>query len=176
MNVETIEQYIALLFNKSRIKIPFYIFSADNMWENVNNVNKFPICIIQNTDRKKGPGQHWIAWWVISHTETEYFDSYGSSVCNYRYVIKPTKNILKENCTVLQSSRSYLCGAYCIYYLYLRALGKSYENIMDNFTHQVLSNDYKINNFMNYVPELTFNFRCRGDSQKNTCRDIYSNL
>ena len=175
MNTETIENCLSLLFNKNRIKIPFYVCAANEIKNYIKNTKKFPLMIIQNTDKAGDSGKHWLAWFILSSKSTEYFDSYGNPCLKYKYVEKPVENITKENCLPLQSDTSYLCGAYCVFYLYFRALGYSYEKIINNFTNDKLQNDYKIHTFMKCIPEITQNYHnanyiLKQNCQSNTCK------
>jgi len=183
MDSDTIKEYVHLLFMKARIRIPFYIFAADTMWENVTKTSRisYPIAIIQNTDKISQRGKHWLAWFVLSATESEFFDSYGNSIRKYKYVQKPTKLIVLENCISIQSPTSYLCGPYCIYYIYLRSLGIPYSTIMDTFTQSVSSNDFKIEQFMRTNSDVPqefcykniYNPRCQSNICQYLCRDFY---
>ena len=181
MNAEEIKNCLLLLFRQARINIPFYIFSANTMWKDIS-IKSYPILIIQNTDRENDPGRHWIAYVVLSRNNCEYWDSYGNPITMYKYVQQPTKYIIKENCLTLQSDHSYLCGVYCIYYVYHRALGFSYREILDSFSPNVILNDKKMCKFIHSITHMNNNHRfcstskykkCQFNVCKSMCPDFY---
>jgi hypothetical protein len=96
------------------LDVPIFVVAADTLYKDVK-FDKYPIAIVQNTSSINDEGEHWIAWYVLSETEVEYFDSYGSHVDTYVNIDKPKMEIVRENCKCLQSLYSYVCGNYCIY-------------------------------------------------------------
>jgi hypothetical protein len=65
--------------------------------------------------------------------------------------------------------------AHVVYYLYYRALGKTYKQILDSFTTNVVKNDRKVEIFVKSIPKLksccvgTYkNKKC----QSNTCKCV----
>jgi hypothetical protein len=177
MDTHEIEISLQILFKLSNITFPFFVTAADTLHQ-IKNIKKYPILIVQNTDRIKDPGQHWIAWFILSNTHAEYFDSYGKTVETYKNVEMPTSNIVLENCLSLQSPTSFVCGAYCIYYLYYRALGKSYKEILNSFSKNVVKNDRKVEMFVKSIHSVKRGRNGYGGSNKhknikcqnNTCK------
>jgi len=89
-----------------------------------------------------------VAWIVLSPKNCEFFDSYGDSYREYKHLMPPTKNIVKENCIELQSNISKVCGEYCIMFVYERSRGVSYEDFMDNFGLNTAFNDWRVTSFV----------------------------
>jgi len=70
------------------------------------------------------------------------------------HIQPPNCEIVKENCSVLQSARSQLCGYHCLYFICHRSFGISYENIMNKYTPRVRYNDRMVKNFVDHIPFL----------------------
>ena len=89
--------------------------------------NKFAMVV--NTHPSNKPGEHWVAFYV-DRREGEYFDSYG-------FPPPPDFEILLDKYSVTQSYNrhqlqdyfSFVCGQFCIYYLYHRYHGESLGTI-----------------------------------------------
>jgi hypothetical protein len=85
-------------------------------------------CFILNTDARGNPGEHWLAFFYNRYDGTlEYFDSYGMSLLTYHAVYATLHSRgLVALCTPansvgpLQSDMSFVCGHYCIAFLYWR--------------------------------------------------------
>jgi hypothetical protein len=116
MDTQEIENIFKILFSLTKITFSFFVTAADTAPQ-IKNIKKFPILIVQNTDKNKDPGKHLIAWFILSETHAEYFDSYGKKIKTYKNVQKPTSNIVFENCLSLQSPTSFVCGACCILFI-----------------------------------------------------------
>ncbi len=105
------------------------VYAADEIQPILNgdNANASSFCFVANTHSSNEPGEHWVAFYVISNDTLEFFDSYGQhplvyfphlhfiSSSNYPFT-------LHYNNQKLQKSNSSVCGHYCLYYLYLRVL------------------------------------------------------
>ena len=99
-------------------------------------------------------GEHWIAWNILSPVETEYFDSYGQAWEDYPHLVLPTTRLVEENCMQLQSDVSYLCGQYCLLFIYQRSRGVSYEDFLKDFNSDPSYNDWVVSTFVKKL--LTF--------------------
>ena len=82
----------------------------------------------------------------------DYFDSYGFDITTFEEVIPPNKPIAKENCTVLQNAHSFVCGNYCLNFLYSRAIGIPYEKFMSKFRVNSRYNDRIVKAFTDSIP------------------------
>jgi len=143
MNNYKLEEALSVLL--ARTNIPYHVIAANHHV----SLKRYPTAIIQNTEEHYVPndGKHWIAWFVTSPTTCEFFDSYGNSLSHYDKLQPPVKKIVKQNCKSLQSYDSYVCGQYCLMFLYFRAMGKSYEKFLDNFVNNRFYNDYVVTKF-----------------------------
>lgn len=108
---------------------PYFLgcFPADCIPKSTAN---YPHCMVINFDESGQPGSHWVAAYVQSPHQVEYFDSLA---------LPPNASIAKflagfskrtMNPTPLQSSRSSVCGRYAIYFLSQRCKGKSFNDII----------------------------------------------
>ena len=99
-------------------------------------------CFILNTEPRGLPGEHWLAFFYNHYADTlEYFDSYGMGLETYDVVYEALRSRgLIALCTpansvgCLQSDVSFVCGHYCIAFLYWRA-----KNISAPPTHFSIS-------------------------------------
>ena len=82
---------------------------------------KFPCCYVANTDPLSLPGTHWVAFYLDSSSQLEFFDSYGSSPEDYNFPIPPHLTSIVCNQYPIQKIQSDVCGQYCVYYLHQRS-------------------------------------------------------
>ena len=97
------------------------VFAADRI---PRRITTFPSCFVANTDPASKAGTHWVACFCATANRVEFFDSYGlppSAYGSLRLPLRPTHT----NSVSFQSLRSSACGHYCIYYLCMRARGRS---------------------------------------------------
>ena len=89
-------------------------------------------CFILNTEARGQPGQHWLAFFYNQYDDTlEYFDSYGMTLATYDivYTSLHSRGLLAfcvpaNSIGCLQSVMSFVCGHYCIAFLYWRSKHK----------------------------------------------------
>ena len=92
---------------------------------------------IINTSTSSEEGTHWVAIYAPNNTHVVYLDSYGEApdamilregdTTPFREMLaKVAPNVIYQN-VGLQDSRTFVCGYYCIYFLYMmhRQLGHS---------------------------------------------------
>lgn len=135
------------------------IFSADKI---PKNVVSFPSGLIINSDKSSGPGKHWLAMYLKSEFEIEFFDSYGYPIS---YYFKQIPDIIKwsysskirHNVKRLQSYDTNVCGHYCIYYLMYRCRGVSMDNIVEEFSNDFNVNDVYVNDVINNAFQFCIN-------------------
>ena len=106
--------------------------------------------VIVNLDNSHGPGTHWIALGIFNDT-IEFFDPLGCDFLNWpnlpigllHYLFKAsfTKTVVRIN--RLQSSKSAVCGLYCIFYVIHRRYF-SLQTILDYFDGRRSENDTKL--------------------------------
>ena len=145
MNTTSIEKTFEILLNG---RVPYYVIAAREI--DYLSYDNCPFIVCQNTDVGP-PGEHWLGWWVYSRDSAEYFDSYGQSVDKYANVIRPAKNIVKENCRQVQQGTSYVCGEHVIFWAVNRAMGVSYEHIMGRYLKHFWYNDRLVVHFVKCV-------------------------
>ena len=120
------------------------VFAKDQLPE-PTTITHFPSCLIANTDKASGKGEHWVAFWFDSPYSCEFFDSYGLSPFDYGFSFSCTS----FNSRTLQSLTSSVCGQFCIYYLYSRSRGLSLSHIINSFFSNLGWNDYQVAHFVN---------------------------
>lgn len=113
-------------------------------------VDRYPTCMVVNTDPANRPGQHWVAYYFCSATKYEFFDSYGLHPSAYDFeerLLFP----FDYNPYLLQSPYSECCGQYCIYYLYERGRNIQFYDLLSSF-HRLdyYFNDKLVTRFYNY--------------------------
>ena len=85
--------------------------------------NSYPSAFVANTDPSSLPGRHWVAFYHISPTHLEFFDSYDHHTEDYKFSTSPSLSLLDYNSLHMQSIRSSDCAQYCIFFLIHRTLG-----------------------------------------------------
>jgi len=131
---------------------------------NVIPSNKLPamlktknnLALIVNTDPEDQPGSHWVAIHRFNGN-LEVFDSYGANLVELgKYFEELSKHNVKENCQTFQSIYSYRCGEFCLFFLFYRTSGVSYEKILQLFKVNKNLNDRMVkqlyeSKFMSFV-------------------------
>ena len=113
------------------------VFAADRipllstLHERLSLENRDSVCFVANTDPQSMPGKHWVAFVVFRAQPCviDFFDSYGMPLsyfttlyeeCRKRgYLSDATIAVRRVNSHQLQSSQSFVCGHYCIFFLHL---------------------------------------------------------
>ena len=93
------------------------VFSRD---QQPHSFTRCPSAYVANTDPSSLPGKHWVAFYHLSPSHLEFFDSYGCNPDDYHFPIPPTITKIDINSHQIQSDNSSDCGQYCIFYLYQR--------------------------------------------------------
>lgn len=97
-------------------------------------IDCYPVSLIANIDPISLPGQHWVAFYLRSQNDFEFFDSFALPISIYTHLSHSLTGACTHYCTYpIQSMRSTLCGQYCIYFLLNRARGQSFSNILASF-------------------------------------------
>ena len=100
---------------------------------------------------------HWICVYC-SKNSFEIFDTLGflktkgcvsEGMLKFINVYLSTRNLKASH--VVQSNQSVLCGYYCLYFILLRELGHSFEQIMSTFSSVLSENDKLVKSFVNKV-------------------------
>ncbi|KAK3737345.1 hypothetical protein QZH41_000332 [Actinostola sp. cb2023] len=94
--------------------------------------------MVFNVDPSDLPGRHWLALYSPAQDPTvECLDSYGTPDVS-RYDAPEARAIAHRVCPVtaprLQSDETYVCGHYCLAYLYARTHGKTPRRFVETFS------------------------------------------
>jgi hypothetical protein len=112
----------------------------------------YPCGYIANTDPSNEPGKHWVAFYLQSPTEGEFFDSYGHQPQFYGHhfveFLNQNSKRWSFNKKELQSAFTAVCGEYCIFYLMHRARGVRMSSIVRLFNPNKLRNDHSVYEFV----------------------------
>ncbi|MDI9312035.1 MAG: Ulp1 family isopeptidase [Limnohabitans sp.] len=117
------------------------VFSRDNL----PIINKKPVGLIVNTDKKYESGEHWVAISLLNNGKGEYFDSFGLRPLHKEFV-----NFLNTNCkngwiynpVVLQHPLSKSCGLYSIAFLKCRFNNIPFYEFINYFTVDQKKNEH----------------------------------
>ena len=129
-------------------------------------VGTFPSCIfpstrkrryafITNTDNHHESGTHWNAWF-ISDNQLTFFDSFGRS---YGHPDFPETygnfarrfNKISHSVLQIQSKDSWMCGYFCVKFLYLQCLGLNLKQFLEEFSTNLIVNDYNVLDFVDSI-------------------------
>lgn len=113
----------------------------------------YPCCFIANVDRSDQPGSHWVAFVFPRHGVLEYFCPLGISFYHWPIFTRYIRDqvgvyTITFNLFQVQSENSSTCGQLCIEFLVKRDKGKSFVNIVNNFSRQKFSNDISAMQFV----------------------------
>jgi len=121
------------ILKASRIKKAYVIASDETKTLNFQDL---PIVICQNNERKNENGAHWVSYFVYkkkSKVVVEFFDSLGKQPKDHGLEFPFPVN--KYNPVKLQCNQSNVCSLYCIFFLWQRSKGVSFEMIQSFFSH-----------------------------------------
>ncbi|CAC5416578.1 unnamed protein product [Mytilus coruscus] len=110
-----------------------------------------PFGFITNTDPHQLPGRHWVACYVDENNILEIFDSYGNSPDALSPYITRYMNLFERtlfNHKRLQSSKTKVCGQYCLFYLMCRCRNYSQKEVIDIFNDDFERNDQFVYDFI----------------------------
>ena len=104
--------------------------------------------MVVNTHPSTRPGEHWVAFYVEDNV-CEYFDSYGlPPPLDFEHYMKQRGLTYVFNNCLLQDYFSFVCGQYCIYYLYHRNKGESMTSILTKLKERGDKNDSIVSDFV----------------------------
>ena len=150
MDTFKIKEDLQYLFNRCGLNVSVYVLAADEAIDRDKLV--YPIAVVQNSQALGTVGMHWISWFIATDDDCgEYFDSFGLPIWNYPEIKSPVRYLVKENCYPLQSLFSSVCGQFCIYFLFNRASGVSYQKILEKFKSKRY-NDRLVRDFEKDIP------------------------
>ena len=123
------------------------VFPRDRI-PTLTSVASFPACLVVNTDPHDQPGSHWLALYILSPRQVEFFDSYGHPPSTYDIPLPP--NVL-SNGYDFQSLTSNVCGHYCIYFLCHRAQNRSFQWIIKSLSSCTNCTDSYVKLYVNQL-------------------------
>ena len=143
MNTDQLNFILKEILNANKVNF-LGVFAQDQV-PLVDSSFSFPLCFVSNTHPSSKPGEHWVAFYYLSPSSAEFFDSYGMHPSLYGFSLAP----MHMNHRSLQSLSSNVCGQYCIYYLYHRSRGKTLAQIVSSFSsHDQAWNDNSVARFV----------------------------
>ena len=147
LNSTELEKYGAVAVHRQKCKF-IGVFPADQIPKKHELLRySLPFSYIVNTDPASKPGEHWVGVYHATSGAVEFFDSYGNN-CNYysslQFDVPPTK----FNSVSLQAPGAYVCGHYCLYFIFKRARGSDFYAIARNLVCEFNSSKLKIDNFV----------------------------
>lgn len=138
------------------------VFACDTL---PKMISKKPALLICNTDPISKPGEHWVAIYISSNNNAEYFDSFGLPPTN-KYI----KKFLERNCKkyiynkqMIQSLFSSYCGHFCIMYGFYKGVSRSLNLFLKVFDSKNSKNNNKI----------VFDFFNKRICYQNSCKKYF---
>ena len=147
--MDTIQLTLILRKDKYTRGVFHGVYPSDKL---PRTVLSFPSLFIANVDTSEKPGSHWVAFYFNKDREGEFFDSYGLPPSNYAGTFtRFLNNNSKEwnfNSMTLQSTKSKVCGHYCLYYALFRCRNISLSTIVHRFSSNKSRNDFLVRRFI----------------------------
>lgn len=114
------------------------VVAIDELTNFNSHLLKFHYFIVNNQTRNLS-GQHWFAIFFPGDilAPVEVFDSLGKSPASYNPILtvflQTQRTQYCYNSLRVQSEQSVACGAFCLYFISMRCIGKSFESIVQTF-------------------------------------------
>jgi hypothetical protein len=153
--METNELVKSLKQNKVTGKYFLGVYPADIAINQVYPNNKTWFIIV-NTDRQDQPGQHWIVFFFTPRNSLDVFDPLGQAPYAYWNLIDFFNNSrfnITYNTRCLQSLRTNICGAHCLFYCFKKCQKKNKRTL----SMYKIINKYYLNN-QDYNDCMVLNF------------------
>lgn len=127
------------------------LYSVDELVNIRLSKGYYYIC---NTDRIFSKGKHWVViYWDNrnNNDSIEFFDSLGKipSLHFYKFM-KQVKNKIIYSNRRLQSVKSDACGYFCLYFIFCRMKGISFNTIINNFSNNLLNNETYVKTYIKH--------------------------
>jgi hypothetical protein len=154
-----------------RKKASFDVIPCDEL--NQFKVQKYPICLIVNSDPSHKPGEHWLCIYMENvKTPLEFYDSYGLGMESFSPEFTSFANRLGKRVveikTRLQALNSTTCGAYCVYILYMRLYRHPMKCVYKKFSNNYNYNDKLVSKFITQK-QFAQVHKCKFIQKKNQC-------
>ena len=145
MKTSEIRNILNLILVKSRIK--YWNVTAIDKIE-IKNVKRYPAAFVINTQKHNvRVCGHWVCLILLDRLHALYFDSLGKPAPTEINRIHPV--ILNKR--QIQSTKSSVCGEYCIYVLYKASRGANFNQLLKIFTRNRIKNDKSVSLFVNKI-------------------------
>ncbi len=131
-------------------------------------VKENDFAVISNIQNSNEEGLHWVCFYKTRDMKfVEFFDSIGNDVASYgeSFVKFINKFPGVRQCSIqFQSNTSDVCGKYCLWFLFNRRKGISYEKILQLLSKDKTQNDNMIRRFMEKTnfPKFSICNNCEG--------------
>lgn len=142
-------------------------------------ISKRPFGIIVNTHPHTLPGEHWLAYYFPTHSDGEFFDSYGRAPDDSAFPVDIVKflELQAKKYTYqplqLQHPRAITCGQHCTLYLVKRFKGLPYKDVLKLYSEDDVKNDQMVKQFVvNMKPERVSG-TCNSYQCMQTCKVHY---
>ena len=146
--MDELQLSLALTRNPQTRHIFKGIFPADSF---IERPASYPAAYIFNTKLSGHPGEHWFALYIQSPSHNlEFFCSYGTRPPERLLISigRWSRRTYVYNSLWLQSPFSLNCGYYCLYFIFQRRRGLTFDEITAKFAHgEFTFNDRLVVNF-----------------------------
>ena len=125
------------------------VFSRDDLPERVCARRRSAFVI--NTDKKTGPGEHWVSVFFNGKGSGEYFDSFGAPPLHKNITTFLSKNCrtYKHNSRMIQGMLSQSCGLFVVYFIMRKSRGFSLQRLLKPFSiFNPYINDSRVRNIV----------------------------
>ena len=146
-------QEISTLLQRNDITKRYFqnVYALDQL-QRKRKINKQRWFLICNCCPKNLPGLHWLVMFREGNT-IDFFYSFGGAPSEYgmeRFIQRQKAKHCYYNGRQIQDIFSSACGAYCIFYAFLRCCGVSTNNILSIFSPtNYVYNDNVVLDFVN---------------------------
>jgi hypothetical protein len=110
------------------------VYSVDTIPEKIPH---YPCSFVCNNKKLGHPGEHWLAFFIPDPHSIEIFDSLAKDLpLLLKKYIEKYPNI-KKNKRKVQESYETSCGPHVIYFIIMRSLGYSFEQIIKKLSDKM---------------------------------------
>lgn len=119
-----------------------------------------PAYFIVNTHPNHLPGEHWLTLTVEENVVSTFFDSFGLSPESLHYpqtilhFLQRGSRFIYYHDRQIQHPLSIVCGEHCIFQLFHRAQGLSYQSVLNLYDDNYAKNDLMASNFVKCYKRL----------------------
>ena len=131
------------------------VYAADQLPN--RDTFELPSAYVANCSDSTSGGTHWIAFYQEVPGIMEVFDSYGQPVSGYNPNLVNFTSGLKiiQQIQQIQQETSAVCGQYALFFIFQRACGLTYSQLIHLFSDNYRANDKICCQFINQLFHLT---------------------